>query len=67
MYTKYYLVIPFQTLGIDHLPVRSLKASRFCRFHVDVIEVLRTSILPHTRWYVLVLLEFELGKGFSCA
>jgi hypothetical protein len=40
MYTKYYLVIPFRTLGISFLPVRSLNASRFCRFYVDVVEVL---------------------------
>jgi hypothetical protein len=46
MYTRYYLVIPFRTLGIAVLPVRSLNASRFCRFYVDVIEVLCTSILP---------------------
>jgi hypothetical protein len=40
MYTKYYLVIPFRTLGISFLPVRSLNASQFCRFYVDIVEVL---------------------------
>jgi hypothetical protein len=40
MYAKYCLVIPFRTLGILVLPVRSSNASRFCRFYVDVIEVL---------------------------
>jgi len=46
VYTKYYLVITSRTLGIVDLPVRNLNASRFCRFYVDIIEVLCTSILP---------------------
>ena len=46
MYTKYYLVIPCRTLGMADLPMRSLNASWFCRFYVDDVEVLRTSVLP---------------------
>jgi len=46
MYAKYYLVIPFRTLGVTVLPVRSSNASRFCRFYIDIVEVLRTSALP---------------------
>ncbi len=54
MYTKYYLLIPFRILGIADLPMRSLNASRFCRFYVYVIEVLCTSVLPlpgDTCWF----------------
>ena len=55
MYAKYYLVIPLRTLGVTVLPVRSLNASRFCRFYVDVIEVLAYICIAPIERYVLVL------------
>jgi len=63
MYTKYYLVIPCRTLSIADLRMRSLNASRFCRFYVNVIEVLHTSVLPlsgDTCWFSRARIERRL-------
>jgi hypothetical protein len=63
MYAKYYLVIPCRTLGTSVLPMRSSNASRFCRFYVDVVEVLRTSVLPLSSdvcWFSRVRIEQRL-------
>ncbi len=56
MCTKYYLVIPFGTSGISVLPVRSSNASRFCRFYVDVVEVLAYIHIAPIEQYLLILL-----------